>query len=63
MGLAEIGPRGSRLLEIGSPDIDWVALARSLGVAARQAKSMDELSRGIDAALIEGGPQLIEVVL
>jgi len=24
---------------------------------------MDELSKGIDAALIEGGPQLIEVVL
>jgi acetolactate synthase I/II/III large subunit len=63
MGLAEIGPRGSRLLEIGSPDLDWVGLARSMGVAARQAKSMDDLSKRIDAALSEGGPQLIEVVL
>ena len=63
IGVATVGPRAARLLEIGQPNLDWVGLARSQGVPAQRATSMEELSSAMDAALAAGGPQLIEIVL
>jgi acetolactate synthase-1/2/3 large subunit len=63
VGASNIGPKASALLDIDRPTIDWVALAGSLGVDARRAATMDELSQQIDAGLAADGPFLIEVVL
>ena len=50
-------------LEIGHPDIDWVLLAKGMGVPGRRVTSLE----GFAAALKEGfdsdGPMLIEVGL
>jgi acetolactate synthase-1/2/3 large subunit len=63
VGATNIGPIASTLLDIGSPDIDWLSLAKGFGVAAFRANSMDELSRAVDAGIAMRGPCVIEVVL
>ena len=61
VGVSNLGPKASALLDIDNPVIDWVAQARTFGVAARRAQTMEELSAGMMAALAEQGPQLIEI--
>jgi acetolactate synthase-1/2/3 large subunit len=56
-GLAE------SLLDIGEPDIDWVALARGLGVEATRASTAEAFDDCLAAALRRRGPLLIEAVL
>jgi acetolactate synthase I/II/III large subunit len=57
------GPVASRLLDIGDPALDWVALARGMGVPARRVDSIDEFNRTLAAYLREPGPNLIEAVI
>jgi acetolactate synthase-1/2/3 large subunit len=61
--IAEPGPAARALTSLAPPQIDWVGLARSLGVAASRAASVEDLSRALRAALAERGPRLVEVVL
>ena len=51
------------LIEIGKPDLDWVSIARGMGMEAARVTDMDALNRHLDAALRSKGPYLIEVVL
>ncbi len=63
VGAREIGPKAASLLDIGQPDVDWVALARGFGVEAHRVHDMDQLSSQVDRGLAARGPYLIEVVL
>jgi acetolactate synthase I/II/III large subunit len=63
VGAHEVGPKAAALLDIGDPDVDWVALAQGFGVEAHRVRDMDELSRQVDRGLAAQGPYLIEVVL
>jgi acetolactate synthase I/II/III large subunit len=62
--LSRVGARGgdaSRdLLEIGRPDMDFVAMARSMGVPGRRADDAREFTAALQEALAEPGPHLIE---
>jgi len=61
VGVTEIGPKASGLLDIDGPEIDWVSLAKSFGVDAQRVDTMDTLSSAIDAGFATQGPYLIEV--
>jgi acetolactate synthase-1/2/3 large subunit len=63
VGVSNIGPKASALLDIDNPVIDWVSQARTFGVEARRAESMEDLDHHMTAALAEKGPRLIEVVM
>jgi acetolactate synthase-1/2/3 large subunit len=63
VGVSNVGPVASDLLDIDNPTIDWVGLAKSFGVEAFRAATIEELGRAIDAGLAMNGPCLIEVVL
>ncbi len=63
VGVTEIGPKASALLDIDNPEIDWVSLARSFGIDAVRVDTMDRFSSAIDAGFATQGPYLIEVVL
>jgi len=63
VGASNIGPKASALLDIDRPTIDWVSLAKTFGVEAFRAETMDKLSRHIDAGMAMNGPCLIEVVI
>ncbi len=51
------------MLEIGRPDLDWVALARGMGVDAGRATTNAEFVRELRAGLASEGPYLLEAVI
>ena len=60
---AEPGAKAGALMDIGSPRIDWVALARTFGLEALRACTADEFVCHLQAGLAVQGPTLIEVAL
>src|SRR6185312_3732676 len=57
------GPKAADMLDIGRPDLDWVALARGMGVPASRATTADEFNKQFAAGLAAPGPYLVEAVL
>lgn len=49
--------------DLRQPGLDWVALARSMGVEATRAESAGAFSDQFTSALKAGGPRLIEAVI
>jgi acetolactate synthase-1/2/3 large subunit len=62
-GIAEPGPKAQQLTDLAGPTIDWVGLARSLGVPGTRADTADDLAKALARAFAEPGPALIEAVL
>ena len=50
-------------MELDNPPIDFVALARALGIAAERARTVAEATDLIAKALADGAPMLIDVTL
>ncbi|HMS81065.1 MAG TPA: thiamine pyrophosphate-dependent enzyme, partial [Burkholderiaceae bacterium] len=63
VGAGTPGPRASDLMSLERPAIDWVAMARSMGVEAGRATDLGALSRELARGLASKGPYLIEAVL
>ena len=62
-GVAEPGVNARTLTDLSHPDLDWVALARGLGVRGTRSDSADSFCAAFERALSEPGPALIEAVL
>jgi acetolactate synthase-1/2/3 large subunit len=60
VGAEGAGPRAKQMLDISNPDLDFVALARSMGVPATRPGSAEEFCRDFERAMQEPGPHLIE---
>jgi acetolactate synthase-1/2/3 large subunit len=58
-----MGTRARSMLHIGNPDIDFVALAQSLGVAATRAHDTVEFTAQFAEAMAARGPRLIETMM
>jgi len=63
VGAGNPGRKALDMLNIGQPDIDWVGLAKSLGVPGAKATNMEEFNRHFAAGLAEPGPFVVEVVM
>ncbi|MGV0744494.1 acetolactate synthase large subunit [Mycolicibacterium sp. XJ870] len=63
VGTSATGERSQSLLDIGNPDIDFVAIAQGFGVPATRAATAEDLAAQFSAALAEPGPHLIDAVL
>lgn len=63
VGAAATGGAAARMLDLSSPDLDFVALATGMGVPATKATTAEELTAHLTAALATPGPHLIEAVL
>jgi acetolactate synthase-1/2/3 large subunit len=61
VGAGEPGQRALDMLKIDRPALDWVALARGMGVAARAVTTADEFVAALAEAIPERAPRLIEV--
>jgi len=55
------GPASERLFSLSHPDLDWVSLARGMGVPASRTDTMEGLTQALHAALRTPGPTLIEL--
>lgn len=63
VGVQNPGPRAVDMLSIDRPDLDWVAMAKGMGVEACRANNAEDLAKAFDAGLHSEGPYLIEVAL
>ncbi len=57
------GPRASGMFEIGRPDLDWVELAKGMGVPGSRVTSLEGFAKALREGFESGGPSLIEVPL
>ncbi len=57
------GPRALDLFDIGRPDLDWVQLARGLGVPGVRVTSLEAFAKALREGFEGDGPTLIEVPL
>jgi acetolactate synthase-1/2/3 large subunit len=63
VGAGNPGRKALDMLDIGRPDIDWVGLAKSLGVPGARVTEMEDFNRRFAEGLATPGPYLVEVVL
>ncbi len=57
------GPKALDLFEIGQPDLDWVAMAKGMGVPAIRISSLEEFSKALQSSFAAEGPMLIDIPL
>src|ERR1700743_881611 len=63
VGAGAPGARAMDMLKIDRPTIDFVGLAKSMGVEARAVASADDFNKALAEAIPEKGPRLIEVLM
>ena len=63
VGAGEPGERARDMLKLDRPNIDFVALAKGMGVPARSVDNVDDFVKALADAVKEKGPRLIEVVM
>jgi acetolactate synthase I/II/III large subunit len=63
VGAEPAGPRARRMLSLDPPPLDFVALARGMGVPATRATTSEELVDQLGRALATPGPTVIEAMV
>jgi acetolactate synthase I/II/III large subunit len=63
LGVGNPGPRALDMFEIGRPDLDWVHLAKGMGVPGWRVSSLEGFAKALREGLEADGPSLIEVPL
>ncbi len=63
VGAGTPGPRATDMLSLDRPAIDWVSMARAMGVEAGRATDLGQLARELSRGLASKGPYLVEAVL
>jgi acetolactate synthase I/II/III large subunit len=63
MGAGAPGARALAMIDIDRPRIDWLAMAKSMGVPARAVESAEAFYQAMADSVNEAGPCLIEVRL
>jgi acetolactate synthase-1/2/3 large subunit len=63
VGAGSPGLKARDMLDIDRPDLDWVALAKGMGVPASRVEDCEGLTKQLQRGLAEVGPYLIEAVL
>lgn len=63
VGAGAPGLAAKRLFDLTDPDLQWATLARSMGVEASHADTIEQFTRQFADAMARPGPRLIEVEL
>ena len=51
------------MFDLHDPELDWISLARGMGVEASRAESCEAFAAQFESAMKTKGPRLIEAVL
>ena len=62
-GAGQAGPAARKLLDLGEPKIDWVAMAQAHGVPAVRCETAEAFDTAIADAVAARGPRLIEAAV
>jgi acetolactate synthase I/II/III large subunit len=63
VGAEAEGPRAKAMLDLSRPDLDFVSLARGMGVPATRAVTAEEMADQLGRALNTPGPSVVEAQL
>ncbi|MEM9441275.1 MAG: thiamine pyrophosphate-dependent enzyme, partial [Pseudomonadota bacterium] len=63
VGVADPGPTGRRMMSLDDPPLDWVALAKGMGIGAIATDDAAAFCRALGEGLATPGPFLIEAQL
>jgi len=63
VGAENPGPRALSMLDLHNPELDWVSLARGMGVDATRATTAEDFADQFASAMKTRGPRLIEAVI
>jgi acetolactate synthase-1/2/3 large subunit len=63
VGVQNPGPRAVDMLSLTRPNLDWVAMARGMGVDGVKVDDCTGLAKAFEAGLATEGPYLIEIEL
>ena len=63
VGAQNVGRKALDMLDLSRPDLDFVALARGMGVPGQRVTTMEDFNRALEAGLAAEGPYLIEAML
>ena len=63
VGIDQAGANAIRMLSFNQPPIDWVSIARGLGVPATRVETIEAFNTALAAGVAQKGPALIMVAL
>jgi len=63
LGVDKIGRNASRMIDIDDPALDWVSLAKGMGVEGARAETCERFADLVRSGIARQGPFLIEAVL
>ena len=63
VGARNVGRKALDMLDIDRPDLDWVAMARGMGVPGTRVETMEAFNASFAEGVQTKGPYLIEVAL
>jgi acetolactate synthase-1/2/3 large subunit len=59
-GAGEAGPSARKLLDLGDPDVDWIPIAKGMGLPAVSCATAEEFEKTFAGAMAQRGPMFIE---
>lgn len=62
-GAGEAGPSAAKLLDLGDPKIDWVSMARAMGLPAVRCETAESFETAFAGAMRQTGPMFIEAAI
>ncbi|HEY1258554.1 MAG TPA: thiamine pyrophosphate-dependent enzyme, partial [Stellaceae bacterium] len=63
VGAGNPGRKALDMLDLDRPDLDWVSLAKGMGVPGARVETMEEFNRRFAEGVAAPGPYLVEIVL
>ena len=63
VGVTSYGGNAEKMMRLDQPDLDWVALAKGMGVEGARAASCEDFIKLLTSALSHHGPFLIEAMI
>ncbi len=63
IGVGAPGPRAANLFDIGRPTLDWIHLAKGMGIPGNRVTTLDAFAKAVREGFESDGPTLIEVPL
>jgi acetolactate synthase-1/2/3 large subunit len=63
VGAQNVGRKALDMLDLSRPDLDFVSLAKGMGVPGERVDDMDGFNRALARGIATPGPYLVEVML
>lgn len=63
VGAEKAGPKAKAQLDISKPALDFVSIAKGMGMPAERCRTAEEFNKALETAFREPGPHLIDAVI